>query len=58
MTVQELIDHLKDYTHDAKINVNIMSYTLYPYNDDSTDVKSLTTHYDKLSNTLDLLFKK
>lgn len=58
MTVQELIDHLKDYPCDAKIDVDIMSYTLYPRNDDSTDVKSLTTHYDKLSNTLDLLFKK
>lgn len=58
MTVQELIDHLKDYPHDAKIDVNIMSYTLYPRNDDSTDVKSLTTHYDTDKHTLDLWFKK
>lgn len=58
MTVQELIDYLKNYPHDAKIDVDIMPYTLYPHNDDSTDVKSLTTHYDKLSNILDLWFKK
>lgn len=58
MTVQELIDHLKDYPRDAKIDVGIMPYTLYPCNDDSTSVKSLTTHYDKLSNILDLWFKK
>lgn len=58
MTVKELIDHLKDYPHDAKIDVNIVPYTLYPRNDDSADVKSLTTRYDKLSNTLDFWFKK
>jgi hypothetical protein len=58
MTVQELIEYLKNYPRDAKIDVNITSYTLYPSNDDSTDVMSLTTRYDKLSNTLDLLFKK
>lgn len=58
MTVQELIDHLKDYPRDAKIDVDIIPYTLYTCNDDSISVKGLTTHYDKLSNTLDLLFKK
>jgi len=58
MTVQELIEYLKNYPRDAKIDVNITSYTLYPSNNDSTDVKSLTTRYDKLSNTLDLWFKK
>lgn len=58
MTVDELIDHLKDYPRDAKIDVDIMPYTLYPRNDDSTDVKSLTTHYDKDKHTLDLWFKK
>ena len=58
MTVEELIEYLKNYPRDAKIDVSIVPYTLYPRNDDSTDVKSLTTHYDKLSNTLDLSFKK
>lgn len=58
MTVQELIDYLKDYQYDAKIDVNIMSYTLYPRNNDSTNVKSLTTHYDKDKHILDLWFKK
>lgn len=58
MTVQELIEYLKNYPRDAKIDVNIVPYTLYPCNDDSTDVNSLTTRYDKLSNILDLWFKK
>ena len=58
MTVQELIEYLKNYPRDAKIDVNIVPYTLYPRNDDSADVKSLTTRYDKLSNILDLWFKK
>ena len=58
MTIQELIDHLKDYPRGAKIDVDIVPYTLYPRNDDSTDVKSLSTHYDKDSNVLDLRFKK
>lgn len=58
MTVQDLIEHLKDYPHDANIDVDIMSYTLYPRNDDSTDVKSLTTNYDKDKHILNLWFKR
>jgi hypothetical protein len=42
--------HLKDYPRDAKIDVDLMPYTLYSYNDDSTDVKRLTTNYDKDKN--------
>ena len=58
MTIQELIYRLKDYPRDAKIDVDVMPYTLYPHNDDSTNIKSLNTHYDKDNHTLDLWFKK
>ena len=42
MTVQELIEHLKDYPRDAKIDVDVIPYTLYPRNDTSNNIKGLS----------------
>lgn len=58
MTVEELIEHIKDYPHDAKIDVDMMPYTLYPSNDTSNDIKGLTTSYDADKHILNLWFKR
>ena len=58
MTVEELIERIKDYPHDSRIGIDMIHYTLYQNDDTSDVIKGLTTSYNESSHILNLLFKR